>query len=74
MRGRRVVRRVRAAKTPRDHQKAQRRATGRLPCRTWHRLDQLGLVPEGRHPESFAAFLTRDAERLTMLIKTKRWK
>lgn len=36
------------------------------------RLDQLGLVPEGGSPQDFAAFLQREAERLTMLIKTNR--
>lgn len=36
------------------------------------RLDQLGLVPEGGSPGDFAAFLKREAERLTMLIKSGR--
>lgn len=36
------------------------------------RLDQLGLVPEGGTPQDFAAFLQREAGRLTMLIKTER--
>lgn len=36
------------------------------------RLDQLGLVVEGGSPQDFAAFMKREAERLQMLIRTKR--
>ena len=36
------------------------------------RLDQLGLVRAGGTPEAFGIFIKSEAERLTMLIKTKR--
>ena len=36
------------------------------------RLDQLGLVKVGGTPEEFGAFIKTEAEKLSMLIKTKR--
>jgi tripartite-type tricarboxylate transporter receptor subunit TctC len=36
------------------------------------RLDQLGLVKIGGTPEEFGAFIKNEADKLTMLIKTKR--
>ena len=36
------------------------------------RLDQLGLVVTGGSPQDFAAFMKTEAERLQMLIRTKR--
>lgn len=36
------------------------------------RLDQLGLVRAGGTPEEFGAFMKNEAEKLVMLIKTKR--
>jgi tripartite-type tricarboxylate transporter receptor subunit TctC len=36
------------------------------------RLDQLGLVRAGGTPEAFGIFIKSEAERLSMLIKTKR--
>jgi tripartite-type tricarboxylate transporter receptor subunit TctC len=36
------------------------------------RLDQLGLVKAGGTPEEFGAFIKNEADKLSMLIKTKR--
>lgn len=36
------------------------------------RLDQLGLIVKGGSPQDFAAFMKTEADRLQMLIKTKR--
>jgi tripartite-type tricarboxylate transporter receptor subunit TctC len=36
------------------------------------RLDQLGLVKVGGTPEEFGAFIKTEADKLSMLIKTKR--
>ena len=36
------------------------------------RLDQLGLVKAGGKPEDFGVFIRSEADKLRMLIKTKR--